>query len=919
MGYVRGFASVRAAFALSTWEGILYDDAQAACQLRSVTQPQAHLTAGYPTYQQSQEPGGPAQVLISDVTFEHHRNALGIGEAAPRISWRFEGDATNWTQHGYSIEVTRSLPDDPRSEHEQVYTFSGSDSVLVPWPDRPLSSAESAVVRVRAYQSVQVPPGEALPPTPWSAAVTVEAGLLTREDWSGTKMIAAEPATEVGATHQPILLRKAFAVGEVQSARLYITAFGMYEAHINGKRVGDAVLAPGWQSYNHRLVYDTYDVTDLLRTGGNAIGIQVGEGWYAGRLGFSGTARDRNNWGDTLGAMARLVITELDFSKHTISTDLTWESSTGAVIRSEIYDGEYYDCAREQPGWTTPEFKVPGHAKWVGVRELETPRRRLVSPDGPPIRRIQEVKLKKVLTSPSGKTILDFGQNLVGWLRVKVANTSASVIKMVHTEVLENGEVATRPLRTATQTDYLSLLWLGGFLTWEPKFTFHGFRYVMIEDWPTDTPLNENAVTAIVVHSDMEQTGEFECSHGLLNKLIQNVRWSMKGNFVSVPTDCPQRDERLGWSADAQVFCPTANFLYNTTGFWRGWLRLLRVWGDAIVFIPSATYATSGDLVALQDQFVAAKAWIDHGIPRNEAGLWDHSYFQYGDWLDPLAPSDKPGAATTDSAYVSDAYLVHATSQLATMAEALGYDADSERYKDQVRDLKAAFQEAWISDDGMVAYETQTGLVLALFFDLFPDAGQRDAAAARLDGIIAANKYLVGTGFAGTYLLGPTLTKCGLTPSFYKMLLQTAVPSWLYQVAMGATTTWERWDSLLPDGSLNPGQMTSFNHYAFGSVASWVFGTVGGLAPASAEPGWKTARVAVEPGGGIAWAGASYLSPRGRFATEWQVDDDGFHLTLRVPPNASADVVLPQCGGATTKVGSGIHRFDVPGFRMESM
>ncbi|KAI2629287.1 glycoside hydrolase family 78 protein [Hypomontagnella submonticulosa] len=858
-------------------------------------------------------------VAISQVFFEHHRIALGIGESKPRISWRFDGDFPSWTQSSYDIEVTKKTQN--QTAQVELFQYNSSDSVLVPWPSVSLTSAESATVRVRAY-------GESdQPDTPWSDPVSVETGLLTQDAWLNASMIGADRTTEKDSPKQPSLFRKEFSLGSsIEKARLYITSYGLYEAYLNDKRVGTAVLAPGWQSYNHRLVYDTYDVTDLLVNGDNVLGVQVGEGWYAGRLGYG--RGSRNLWGDTLGCMTLLVVTLTDGKQEIVRSDGSWRSSTGPIISSELYNGEVYDARLEQTGWSAPGFVAPSAAKWVGVKELKTPYEQLASPDGPPIRRIEEVKLKEVLTSPEGNKILDFGQNLVGWLRLRVSGPEGQTIKLAHAEVLENGEVAMRPLRNARQTDDLIL---SGKSTqvWEPTFTYHGFRYVMVEDWPEETPLDENAVTAVVVHSDMEETGFFECSNPLLNSLHSNIKWSMKGNFMSIPTDCPQRDERLGWTGDSHVFAPTANFLYDTSGFWRGWLKdvhseqvngavplvvpavpaaggpamAVAVWGDAVIANPWNTYRSSGDLDALREQYVAAKAFLDEGIPRNQDGLWSRSGFQLGDWLDPLAPFDDPGRATTSSTYVADAYLVYVTGLVAQMASKLGLEDDRLRFENWARDLKAAFRKAWVNSNGLVANETQTGLVLPLYFDLFEDNDEAKAAASRLQKIIEANNYLVGTGFAGTHLLGLALTKFNLTQTFYKMLYQTTVPSWLYQLKMGATTTWERWDSLLPDGSLNPGEMTSFNHYSFGSVGNFMYQMIGGLAPA--EPGWKTVRVNVIPNDDLTWAKSSYLSPYGKISVEWVVNATGLHYTVQVPPNSRAEVVLPT--GEIKQVGSGRH------------
>ncbi|KAI0376681.1 glycoside hydrolase family 78 protein [Hypomontagnella monticulosa] len=858
-------------------------------------------------------------VAISQVFFEHHRIALGIGESKPRISWRFEGDFPSWAQSSYSIEVTRQTQN--QTVQVELFQYNSSDSVLVPWPSVSLTSAESATVRVRAYGESEQPD------TPWSDPVSVETGLLTQDAWSNASMIGADRATEKDSPKQPLLFRKEFSLeNNIEKARLYITAYGLYEAYINDKRVGTSVLAPGWQSYNHRLVYDTYDVTDLLLNGDNVLGVQVGEGWYAGRLGFG--KGSRNVWGDTLGCMALLVVTLSDGRKEVVRSDGSWRASTGPLISSELYNGEVYDARLEQAGWSAPGFVAPSAAKWVGVKELKAPYAQLAAPDGPPIRRIEEVKLKEVLNSPKGNKILDFGQNLVGWLRLRVSGAEGQTIKLSHAEVLENGEVAMRPLRNASQADHLTLSGKG-IQVWEPTFTYHGFRYVMVEGWPEETPLDANAITAVVVHSDMEETGFFECSNPLLNSLHSNIKWSMKGNFMSVPTDCPQRDERLGWTGDSHVFAPTANFLYDTSGFWRGWLKdvhseqvngalplvvpavpaaagpvmAVAVWGDAVIANPWNTYRSSGDLDALREQYVAAKAFLDKGIPRNKDGLWSRSTFQLGDWLDPLAPFDDPGRATTSSSYVADAYLVYVTGLVAQMASELGLEEDKSRFEKWATDLKAIFRKSWVNSNGIVANETQTGLVLPLYFDLFEDDNQAKAAASRLQKIIETNNYLVGTGFAGTHLLGLALTKFNLTQTFYKMLYQTTVPSWFYQIEMGATTTWERWDSLLPDGSLNPGEMTSFNHYSFGSVGNFIYQIIGGLAPA--EPGWKTVRVNVIPNDDLTWAKSSYLGPYGKISVEWVVNTTELHYIVQVPPNSRAEVVLPT--GDIKRIGSGRH------------
>lgn len=439
---------------------------------------------------------------IGRVQLEHHREALGIGERAPRISWRFGGDAQNWTQAAYEIEIT-----DADSQISKVYKVISSASVLVPWPGEPLQTGKPVSIRVRAFGS------SSGPGTAWSESVVAEAGLLERIDWFGSKLISAAQECDPEAPKRPVLLRRKF-TNQLQTkrARLYITAQGVYEAHINGQRVGTEVLAPGWTSYTHRLIYQTFDVTDLIQSGQNVLTAQVAEGWFSGRLGFLGGKR--NIWGKTMGLIAKLVLTGDDGDVTVISTDSKWTSGTGALQTSELYDGEVCDLRLDPEGWLTVEFD---DSMWDGVTTLPLPESTLVAPDGPPVRKIEEIKAVETFKSPSGKTIVDFGQNLVGWVRVSLSGPKGQVVKLLHTEVLEHGEAATRPLRGCKATDTIILS--GHDQLWEPKFTFHGFRYLQVDGLPVTGELKLNDITAIVVHTDMEQTGWFECSNPLLNKL----------------------------------------------------------------------------------------------------------------------------------------------------------------------------------------------------------------------------------------------------------------------------------------------------------------------------------------------------------------------------------------------------------------
>lgn len=876
-------------------------------------------------------------ISISKVTFENNQPALGIGSAQPRISWRFDGCIQDWEQQSYDLELSRVSPGGSLEQ----WSAETTQSLYVDWPSQPLGSSEAASVRVRAHGSNNHSS------TPWSDWVTVEAGLLYAKDWSGAVPITARVGNIAApATANPTYLRKTFDVSDaIESARLYITGLGIYEAEINGRPVTQDVLKPGYTSYQYRHVYNTYDVTELLGSGGNAIGIVVAPGWYGGRLFPLNDVPVELPYGPSLGAQALLRIQLHNGTILNIPTDASWKANQqGPLKAASIYDGVTYDSTLDYAfqDWSRSIFN---DSAWTRAKQLPALTAKLASPDAPPVRRQHTFAPQHITKSPSGKTIIDFGQNFAGWLKLTVRGSAGTNITLRHAEVLEGGELALRPLRTAKATDTL-VLHGNRTQVWEPRFTFHGFRYAQVDGWPAETPLDSTSVEAVAIWSDLEETGTFQCSHSLLNQFHRNVQWSMRSNFVSIPTDCPQRDERMGWTGDAHVFGPTANYLYNTASFWRGWHKDVwsemssspsmavptyvpltppgyatseptALWGDVAIGGPWNLWRAFGDPAMLAEHRAQAEAWLNKGVrrrPEADGGLlWDRASFQFGDWLDPLSPPDAPGNSSTDKYLVADAYLVRMTEVMANIAAALGDDANAQQYRQQHASLRTAFREAWVAEDGSMANRTQTAYVLGILFDLVDGQGSDDGAAARLVELVRSNDHLVGTGFAATWLLGHAMTKAGADADFYAMLLNTKPPSWLYQVVMGGTTTWERWDSLLPDGSLNPGTMTSFNHYAFGAVADWMHARIGGLAPNDGGPGWKEIDVAPVPGGGVTSAGACFLSGYGRSCTDWHVDaaDGSFHLTLRVPPNARAVVTLPF-SKKVYRVGSGQHRFVDP-------
>lgn len=847
-------------------------------------------------------------------TFEHHREAFGIGERRPRISWKTAAHS-RWRQVAYELEVARGQGTETSGRIESA------DSVLVPWPTEPLKSRESATVRVRVW-------GPEETPSAWSPPTSVETGLLEPSDWLAVPVGPAWPEDRDSDTRRPPLLRRGFVVPTAPvEARLYVTAHGVFEIEINGRRVGNDVMAPGWTAYQSRVRYFTYDVSDFIAAGENAMGAWLGDGWYRGRLGWNGGFR--NIYGTDISLIAQLEIRDREGNTLVIATDKDWRAGTGPIVSSGIYDGETYDARSEQPGWSFPGFD---DTHWspvsTGHRDLST----LVAPVGPPVRCTQEVSPVSVLTTPTGKTVLDLGQNMVGRLRVRVSGQRGQRITLSTAEVLQDGDIYTRPLRTAKSTDEYILAGRP-VEEWEPRFTLHGFRYVQVDGWPGDlgSAVARGDIVGRVYHSDMERTGWFECSDGLLNQLHDNIVWGMRGNFVDVPTDCPQRDERVGWTGDIQVFSPTASFLFDCSGMLTSWLRDVAieqlpdgtvpwyvpvipahkmwtpirpgaVWGDAAVLVPWTLFQRFGDMQVLEQQFESAKAWVD--LVDSLAGedhLWDEG-FQLGDWLDPSVPPQDPSAAMTDPYLVATAYFAFSTAKLALMADILGRQEDFARYSALATKVRAAFASKYLVSPGRLSSDTQSAYSLAIRFGLLPPESAI-LAGARLAELVDIAGGCIATGFAGTPVICDALTEVDETASAYQLLLNRECPSWLYAVMQGATTVWERWDALLPDGTVNPGTMTSFNHYAFGSIADWMHRVIAGLAPLS--PGYREILFRPRPGGGLTSASARLESPYGLVSISWRLTGPAISVDLTVPTGSTA--LLDLEGSEPVALGPGDH------------
>ncbi|MCX4091093.1 family 78 glycoside hydrolase catalytic domain [Nocardia sp. alder85J] len=735
------------------------------------------------------------------------------------------------------------------------------------------------------------------------------------------------------------LLRREFDLdtghGEVTGAVLFGTALGLCELVLNGEPVTDDVLTPGWSSYEWRVRYARWEVTGLVAEH-NVLGIRVGNGWYAGHLGFFG---GRALYGATRCALAELRITFADGHIQTIGTGADWQSGPSAVLADDLYHGQTIDARLIDDTWTRAGADLPG---WTGVRVVEFDHERLTPYLGPPVTRQEDIVPQRIWTAPSGTILVDFGQNLVGWIRMRVRGRAGEQLRLRHAEVLEHGELAVRPLRTARATDTFVLS--GGDDTFEPTFTFHGFRYLEVAGWTGTTDALGDAIRAVVIGSRLDRIGAFECSDPLLNRLHSNIVWSMRGNFVDLPTDCPQRDERLGWTGDIAVFAETAAYLYDVDLFLRDWLLdlaaeqrhaggqvpvvvpdclkfldmaslrpspgadsgaapVVALWNDAVCWVPWAVWEAYGDLEVLRRQYDSTSPYARRiAAALSERGLLE-SGTQLGDWLDPTAPPDTPQHSKADPYVVATACVYRSARIAAQAAHLLGHPGDAAEFTGLADRIRLAFTMFHVSD-GRITSDATSVYALAICLGLL-DAADRVSAGDRLAELTAAAGHHITTGFAGTPFILRALTETGHRDTAYRLLRQQDCPSWLYPVTMGATTMWERWDSMLPDGTVNPGEMTSFNHYAFGAVGAWLHSVVGGLG--ALEPGYRTILVAPRPGGDITWARAELRTPHGRAEVRWELDGGTLSVTATIPEGTTAVVRLP--GRDEVTVSAGQHRF----------
>jgi alpha-L-rhamnosidase len=743
-----------------------------------------------------------------------------------------------------------------------------------------------------------------------SETATFETGKL-KEPWNS---IWITPDLDKDA--HPYMRKNFEFAGKIKSARVYASAAGIYEMEINGEKISSEYLLPGYHVYDCWMQYQTFDVTKYLKEGKNVIGAMLGKGWFSGRFGL-GSLPD--TYGDRMALLCELVITKEDGSQVVIATDESWKSHKGPVSGSGIYDGEYYDANFEITGWSKETCDDHG---WAGVKPIELKLGAMAERLSPPIVKHEALKPVEVIRTPKGETVLDFGQNMAGWVEFDVDIPKDAKVFMQFGELLQEGCFYRDNLRASkAEYEYISS---GKPAHVRPHFTFYGFRFVKVEGMEVKP---EN-FTAYVIHSKIDELCEIKTSDERVNRLILNAKWGQKSNFLDVPTDCPQRDERLGWTGDTQVFSGTASFLTDTAAFYNKFMKDLReeqklvdgsipviiprvrnqreigeghgssAWGDVATVIPWTVYLYYGDKSLLAKHYDSMKDWVNFIVGRDELDggkrLWQTGQ-HIADWLalDNPDPTDIFSGGT-DQYFIATAYYYYSAGLTADAAEALGKEEDAAYFRKLQKEIREAFCREYITPNGKLAVDTQTAHILALFMDLVPQE-LRSRVAETLKTKIVNKGMHFDTGFLGTTYLCRTLSSVGANDYAYKLLMNDDFPSWLYQVKMGATTIWERWNSVCPDGSVSSTGMNSMNHYAYGSVVEWIARDVCGLNPVFEEPGFKKAVIKPQPFGYLKNAYLRYNSVSGTYVSSWRLmEDESLTYEFEVPFNCKADIILPD-------------------------
>jgi alpha-L-rhamnosidase len=861
-------------------------------------------------------PEVPASEALApyDLRCEYRTAPLGIDSRTPRLSWRLTSPRRGDTQTAFRVTV--SAAGAPVWDTGWIE----SDAVHVDYAGAPLVSGASYSWQV----AVRDASGEDRP----VATSTFETGILHSDEWAASwiehdpendpltdpPVDSDEPRGERTARLASLqYLRRTVELSQpVSRARIFITAHGLYQLQINGRRIAEDELTPGWTDYRFRLAYQTYDVTDALQEGENALGAILAEGWYAGCVGWD-TRHHGQHYGPRSQLFAQLVIEHPDGSRTVVATDGSWRESPGPLRYADLLMGESYDARRELGAWSSPGYD---DSSWGPVAVAGSDTSTLFAARTEPVRVIEDIAAVSVVPRGDGRFIVDFGQNFAGRIRLTVRDAPEGArIRLRHGEMLESdGGLYTENLRTADATDYYVT---GGapVETFEPAFTVHGFRYAEVDGYPGE--LSTADIFGRAMHSDTPVAGDFSCSDAGVRQLMSNIRWGQRGNFVSVPTDCPQRDERLGWTADAQIFLPTACYNADVLTFFDNWLDDLAgaqtdegalpdvaphlmtkrngtpAWADAATIVPWHLYRVYGDERMLRRSLPMMTRWVDFVHHNNPDLIWRRRVgSHYGDWL-------QVGVCTSRDV-LATAYFARSAELTAAAAKALGEDDIARRYSELRQKIAAAFVAEFVSADGRITGDTQTGYLLPLAFDLLP-ADLVPLAVEHLVADLEKRDRSITTGFAGVSLICPVLARFGHAELAYDLLHDDRYPSWGYSIKHGATTIWERWDGWTEEQGFGPVAMNSFNHYSLGSVGAWLYSDVAGIDQAADSVGFRQLVVRPRPGGRLDSAEASYDAPTGRITSSWSTHDGRLTLEVRVPPGAVATVHVPTNDPASVR------------------
>jgi alpha-L-rhamnosidase len=847
-----------------------------------------------------------ADLEITNLRCEYLKNPLGIDVVQPRLSWVLESSVRGQKQTAYRIIVSSNEENFKRNRGD----LWDSGKIKSDRTNQIVYNGQILHSRKKCYWKVFVwdkdgAISENSKPSFWTM------GLLADEDWKGSwvAMDTAIPSSkpqDLAPGPPPPWFRRAFTLDKpVTRATVYVTARGIFRLTINGNRIGKDVFAPEWTDYNKRIQYRTYDVTSKLKQGENVFGAIVGDGWYSGYLGWR---KQRGNYGLKNSLLLQLEVEYEDGTRKLVVTDGTWRCSEGPIISSDLLMGEHYDARKDMPGWDTTDFD---DRDWNPVVEVKKSMAKLVAQPSEPVQVAAYINPVDMTEPKKGVYVFDLGQNISGWARLKVRGGAGTHVTLRFAERLNpDGTIYTANLRGAKATDTYVLKGKGEEV-FEPHFTFHGFQYVEVTGFPGEP--GKDDVIGCAVHSATPPVGSFTCSHPMVNKLYENLTWGQRGNYISVPTDCPQRDERLGWMGDAQIFIRTATFNMDVAAFFTKWMvdvedaqsekgafpdfaprlkdkalmgfEAAPAWGDAGIIVPWTMYRVYGDTRIIAKHWKAMTRWMDfikeanpNFIRRKKVGN------NYGDWLSIKADTPKDLLAT--------AYWAFDAKLMSIMAKVTGRSDEAFYYDKLFQNIKAVFQKEFVLPDGRIRGETQTGYLLALAMDLIPSKLRSNSAGHLMENIRKKDWHL-STGFVGAGYLNPVLTQMGYSDVAYRLLLNETFPSWGYSIKQGATTIWERWDGWTEEkGFQNPG-MNSFNHYAFGSVGEWLFRFVAGIDLDPDVAGYKHIRIRPLPGGDLEFVQAELNSIHGRIRSEWKIREGKITLNITIPANTTATVFVP--------------------------